>query len=86
MISTIDIGCIADALSGTLKGVTQEVRRKKVKSIRINSRCISSNDVFIAIRGPKNDGHDYAAEAEKLGACLVVVDHVLSVSIPQIIV
>ena len=40
----------------------------------IDSRTIQSGDLFFAIRGPCNDGHDYVQEAFRLGAVAAVVE------------
>ncbi len=43
--------------------------------ISIDSRTVQSDDMFIAIRGPKFDGHDFAADAIAAGAAVAVVSH-----------
>jgi UDP-N-acetylmuramoyl-tripeptide--D-alanyl-D-alanine ligase len=42
--------------------------------VSIDSRTIKPGDLFVAIRGPKFDGHDFAADALATGAAAVVVD------------
>ncbi len=41
--------------------------------VSIDSRKIDPGDLFVAIRGPKFDGHDFAADALAAGACAAVV-------------
>ena len=36
-------------------------------------RMIKNGDLFIAIKGEKNDGHDYVSEVLNKGASLVIV-------------
>ncbi len=43
--------------------------------ISIDSRTVQSDDMFVAIRGPKFDGHDFAADAIAAGAAVAVVSH-----------
>ena len=43
------------------------------KSIQIDSRQIQANDLFIAIRGERFDGHDFAEQALGKGAIRAVV-------------
>ena len=40
----------------------------KINKASINSKNIKKNDIFFAIKGPKNDGNNYADEAIKKGA------------------
>ncbi|MGO3156028.1 MAG: Mur ligase domain-containing protein, partial [Mesonia sp.] len=39
-----------------------------IQNIDFDSRKISLNDVFVAIRGEANDGHEFIAKAEENGA------------------
>jgi UDP-N-acetylmuramoyl-L-alanyl-D-glutamate--2,6-diaminopimelate ligase len=50
-----------------------------VKDVQIDSRRISSNSVFIAIRGEKSDGHDFVDKAIELGATAIVCEEMPSV-------
>ncbi|MEE2954545.1 MAG: UDP-N-acetylmuramoylalanyl-D-glutamyl-2,6-diaminopimelate--D-alanyl-D-alanine ligase [Pseudomonadota bacterium] len=43
--------------------------------VSIDSRTSKRGDLFIALKGPKFDGHDYAAKALEKGAVAAVVDH-----------
>lgn len=42
--------------------------------ISIDSRTVSKDDIFIAIKGPACDGHDYVHAAFEAGACAAIVD------------
>ena len=42
--------------------------------VSIDSRTIKPGDLFVAIRGPKFDAHDFTADALATGAAAVVVD------------
>ena len=45
-----------------------------VRGYSIDSRTIQPGDLFFAIRGPRNDGHEYVQDAFKLGAVAAVVE------------
>lgn len=45
-----------------------------IQHIDFDSRNISLNDVFVAIRGAASDGHDYIAKAENNGAIAIVCE------------
>ncbi|MCK9993217.1 MAG: UDP-N-acetylmuramoyl-tripeptide--D-alanyl-D-alanine ligase, partial [Alphaproteobacteria bacterium] len=44
--------------------------------VSIDSRSLAEGDLFIALRGPSNDGHRFAADALGRGAAAVMADHV----------
>ena len=60
------------ATGGTLLG---EVRLP-LNGVTIDSRNVAPGDIFVAIRGDRHDGHDFAANALKAGAGLAVVSRV----------
>ena len=41
--------------------------------ISIDSRTLQPNDIFVALKGPANDGHDYLMEAKEKGATALVI-------------
>lgn len=54
--------------------------------ISIDSRTLEPNDIFIALKGPSNDGHDYLIEAKKKGATALVVEKDISMDKPYFLV
>lgn len=58
----------------------------EVSRVTIDSRDVQPGDLFIAIEGPKFDGHDYAAQAIEDGASAIITSHRLNVDAPQILV
>jgi UDP-N-acetylmuramoyl-tripeptide--D-alanyl-D-alanine ligase len=52
---------------GTCHGVTN--------GWSIDSRSLAGGDVFFALRGPNNDGHDYVEQVFARGALAAIVDH-----------
>ena len=47
-----------------------------IHNIDFDSRNISLNDVFVAIRGAANDGHEFIAKAENSGAIAIVCEEI----------
>ncbi len=58
---------IIDATGGALVGNAFEV-----SGVSIDSRSIAAGDLFIAIKGPNHDGHDFAKQAAEQGAALLL--------------
>jgi len=46
------------------------------KGVSIDSRTVSSRDLFIALTGPNFDGHDFVLDAMAAGAAAAIVKHV----------
>ena len=44
-----------------------------LNGVAIDSRAISEGDIFVAIKGDRTDGHEYAANALKAGAGVAIV-------------
>ena len=51
---------------------------KSINSLQYDSRKISGNDVFVAIKGAQSDGHSFIGKAIENGACVIVAE-----TIPQ---
>ena len=45
-----------------------------VSAISTDTRKITKDSVFVALKGERFDGHDFAAEAMKLGAAAVIAE------------
>ncbi len=70
---------VAEAVSGTLIG-----KDRTVGAVSIDSRALSKNDLFIAIRGDQFDGHDFVGGALESGAAAAMVERITNVAISQI--
>jgi len=68
-------------LNGTLQG-----RDVEFQSVSIDTRTLSPGDLFIAIRGPNFDGHDFIEQAIAKSASAVLVSEPTSASIPSLLV
>ncbi|HET7108609.1 MAG TPA: UDP-N-acetylmuramoyl-tripeptide--D-alanyl-D-alanine ligase [Candidatus Acidoferrum sp.] len=62
---------VADAVAGKSGSGVDAVAR--VAGVSIDSRTIRRGELFIAIHGPRNDGHDYVADVVESGALAAVV-------------
>ena len=49
-------------------------KKLKINKASLSSKNINKNDIFFGIKGPKNDGNNYADEAIKNGASLAIVN------------
>jgi UDP-N-acetylmuramoyl-tripeptide--D-alanyl-D-alanine ligase len=54
--------------------------------VAIDSRTLVAGDLFIAIRGPKHDGHAFVADAFAKGAVAAIVDHPIAGAMPTLVV
>lgn len=63
---------VVAATSGELKGDPAH----ELAGVSIDSRTVERGDMFVAIRGDRFDGHDFAAAALKAGAKLAIVSRV----------
>ena len=57
-----------------------------INDIKINSKDVKENDLFVCIKGVTADRHDYVNEAIKNGACAVVASRPIKVDVPVIYV
>ncbi len=61
-------GSALAATGGTAHG------KWRADGVSIDSRTTKPGDLFVAIRGPKFDGHDFAADAFAASAAAAVVE------------
>jgi UDP-N-acetylmuramoyl-tripeptide--D-alanyl-D-alanine ligase len=54
----------------------RSTRKWRAAGVSIDSRSISARDLFVAIKGPRVDGHDYVAAALANGASAAMVSEV----------
>lgn len=64
------LGELAAAAGGELRGGDPETR---VERVHTDTRTLRPGDVFVALVGPRHDGHDHLAEAADRGAVAAVV-------------
>lgn len=56
------------------------------KGATIDTRTLTANNLFIALKGELVDGHDFIEKAKSLGAAAALVSRKVPVDIPQLIV
>ncbi len=64
-----------DDVARAIGTVAASAPGRKISGWSIDSRTIAPGDLFFALRGPQNDGHDYVEAALAKGATGAVVDH-----------
>ena len=77
-------------LPSTLAANEQAIHQQSVNHIGTDSRSLNVGDVFLALKGPRFDGHKFIEQVIALGCSAVIVDHPLEENsshvIPQIVV
>ncbi|MCH9769357.1 MAG: UDP-N-acetylmuramoyl-tripeptide--D-alanyl-D-alanine ligase [Gammaproteobacteria bacterium] len=68
---------IASALTAELIGSDVEFN-----GVSIDSRSVQPGELFIALKGPNFDGHDYIVDAKKRGAVAVIVSDAVTTDLP----
>ena len=68
-------------VEGIHRGVDAEFH-----SVSIDTRTLKPGDLFVAIRGQRFDGHEFAASALAAGACGAIVERPLQLDLPQVVV
>jgi len=76
-----DLSELARVTGGVLHGVDAAFG-----TVTTDSRSLEPGSLFVALRGERFDGHDFAATAAGRGACAVVVSRDVDVSVPRIVV
>ena len=61
-------------LSQLLKDIAIPMEDCVVSSVVVDSRKVEKDSVFLAIRGERVNGEDYAAKAIEMGACYVLTE------------
>ncbi|WP_455207553.1 UDP-N-acetylmuramoyl-tripeptide--D-alanyl-D-alanine ligase [Kaarinaea lacus] len=77
-ISLVDA---ATAINATLVGSDSTF-----VGVSTDSRAVQPGELFVALRGPNFDAHDFAESAVKAGAAALLVDHELACAVPQLVV
>ena len=75
---------LARACGGTLRG-SGEV---EIKSVSTDTRSLPSGALFVAVKGESFDGHDFLADAARLGAAAVLIARAPdpSLTVPAVVV
>ncbi|WP_427047024.1 UDP-N-acetylmuramoyl-tripeptide--D-alanyl-D-alanine ligase [Halomonas casei] len=76
------LGQLATMLSIAVPAANAEVL---ISSIVIDSRKIEPGCLFVALKGPTFDGHDFVKHAYELGAAAALVDTPIDSDLPQLV-
>ncbi len=57
-----------------------------IQSVSTDSRAIKAGDLFIALKGPNFDAHQFVADVVDKGAVAVITEQQLDVAVPQLVV
>lgn len=57
-----------------------------IDAISNDTRSLAPGSLYVALRGERFDGHDFAADAVARGASALLVERLLDVALPQIVV
>lgn len=77
-MKTLTTQQIAQACGGVCSGTAQ------ISSVAIDNREVSSDSLFIAIKGDRLDGHQFAQDAAEAGAAAVMVHEDIDCGVPTI--
>lgn len=72
---------VALAAGGTLHG-----EDRSFVDVSTDTRSLQSGQLYVALRGPNFDGHDFVARAAELGAAAALVERAVDVPLPQVVV
>ncbi len=71
-------------LARAIEGSATDSPGARVESVSTDSRTLKAGALFVALRGPHFDGHDYAGAARERGAAALMVERALPVDLPQL--
>jgi len=74
---------LADVVEG-LTGVRPSALARRPTEVVVDSRLVSRDGVFVALRGEQADGHDYVADALRRGAAMALVARPVEAGAPVV--
>ena len=80
---------VAAVLGGDVhfgNGATSLGAEVKVHGCSTDSRTAGPGELFVTLRGPRFDGHDFVVQAARQGVSAAIVERRLDVSLPQLVV
>lgn len=79
LTNTLTLDQVLELTGGRLSG---DRREAPLTQVTIDSRNVPPGALFVALRGDRFDGHDYAAQAVTCGAAAVLVQRPLELPLP----
>ncbi|MDH5588280.1 MAG: UDP-N-acetylmuramoyl-tripeptide--D-alanyl-D-alanine ligase, partial [Nitrospirota bacterium] len=71
-MATFEVDEVLVATQGTL--LSTGLSRGKFRGVQTDSRAVKPGDLFVALKGPNFDGHEFIESARKKGATGVVIE------------
>lgn len=82
MLEPMTLSQLTGTLGGRLSGADA-----RFNGVSIDSRSVGAGQLFVALAGPRFDGHDYLADVQAKGAVAALVEReVAGVDLPQLVV
>ena len=72
-LTTLDAAQVAAATSGQAEAASPAALAAPISGVSIDTRTLRPGDLFVAIVGPRFDGHDFLNEAKVRGAAAALV-------------
>lgn len=79
-------------IHGSLAGLARTLEATLIgadtgfSGVSTDSRAVRDKELFVALRGPRHDGHAHVAEAARRGAAAAVVERTLEAGLPLLVV
>jgi len=67
-------------------GIAPPSEQTVVRGVSTDSRTLQAGELFVALRGPSFDGHDFIDAARERGAAAYLVDHAVAGAEPTLVV
>lgn len=83
MLADFHLQRLVEVLGASAVGIDGDIRCSGVST---DTRHIEKGDLFVALKGPRFDAHDYVGDAIGKGAVAAVVDHAVDQALPQLVV
>ena len=80
-MKTLPLSLLAHWAGGELQG--EDI---VIDAMTNDTRNLQPDSLYVALRGERFDGHDYAYDAAMRGASALLVEHAVAVDLPQVIV
>jgi UDP-N-acetylmuramoyl-tripeptide--D-alanyl-D-alanine ligase len=71
-------------LQRVIEGASTDSAATRIDSVSTDSRTLSPGALFVALHGPRFDGHDYAQQARQRGAAALMVERAVAVDLPAL--
>jgi UDP-N-acetylmuramoyl-tripeptide--D-alanyl-D-alanine ligase len=71
-------------LARAIEGASTDSAAVRIESVSTDSRTLKAGALFVALRGPRFDGHDHVQQARQRGAAALMVEHEVPLDIPQL--